>query len=1028
MKIRNSKLLLGVLAISLFLGIFLVSGQGVSTSLGPIDQVEIFPPILLLSSNADNTGELKVIARDSEGHNLDLSKFDVEFRSSNPGFARVNENGSVTALRSQSTLSETPVISARVDGVQSSNVVVVKVFDNEPEMSYVTLSGENVSFYIPARWDGVSFENVFKKYQAPKVGDLAYSFQKKLTGVAPKNQWIVGEPGRSDEEVPCGLSGNPIRLGLNISEPFPHNNCIRDPQGFPHWDVILHELGHNFTLGSTKFGQLYGQSSLYIEAYATLARMYAENKIARNFEKYELSLWTKKSINKYIEFNRRVYLGDLRKYMEENLNFEDMNPNILDGIFLKLADNFGWEVFPSMFEIFQPPEDRWRFLENVDTEEEVHTFTICALSTVIGEDLRKKFRSWRFPIDEEFYEKVKPKLEALLTGKPLFSLFRPLVSGKTVLVDGSVEGADRIVWNWGGGENEGGTLPNSNTYSGCGTYTISATAFSNSKSVSESTKVSVPSGQMKTDPIDNMEKPFLDIVKTSVNREDSRLVFSMRLNGKIKSKVENYTFFIWSIDPKEGNDFDWQYNIRVFYDPDLFQNWKATVDTKSDREGEVKIWNLSENHVIASVTIPELEASKTRFQWRARTNMGIDIQDESSIYQYPPRQENEVALPKRPIIVATPEDLPGVVQIAENISLTVRRAGPETPLDLKIENSKIAGLAVNFRKVVENVRIAVRKLKKKPSEVPKPPGLVHAYTEVSTNVPEDEIENAGITFWVLKGWLATHEVSEENVMLLRYHEGAWENLPTNLVGENGAHIKYEAETPGFSTFAITAKAKAGVVRFSLKNLTISKDTLKSGESAIVSVDMSNTGEAKGSKTVKLWIDGGIADRRTVTLLPGESTTVKFPISREVVGTYEVSVGEMSESFEVKRAIEPAKFEVTDLILGKGEVKPGETTTIEVEVKNTGGKEGTYTVELSINGEIKTRSVSLGPGVYRMVPFKISRGKPNAYKIEAGGLSKTLKVKKPEKVEKPEEGIPWLIIGGVIIVAIAISAFALYRRK
>ncbi|KXB06286.1 hypothetical protein AKJ51_03955 [candidate division MSBL1 archaeon SCGC-AAA382A20] len=135
--------------------------------------------------------------------------------------------------------------------------------------------------------------------------------------------------------------------------------------------------------------------------------------------------------------------------------------------------------------------------------------------------------------------------------------------------------------------------------------------------------------------------------------------------------------------------------------------------------------------------------------------------------------------------------------------------------------------------------------------------------------------------------------------------------------------------------------------------------------------MKNTGEARRSKTVKLRIDGGIADRRTVALSPGESTTVKFSISREVVGTYEVSVGEMSESFKVKRAIEPAKFEVTDLILGKEEVNPGETTTIEVEVKNTGGKEGTYTVELSINGEIKTRSVSLGPGVYRMVPFKIS---------------------------------------------------------
>ncbi|KXA90840.1 hypothetical protein AKJ64_05175, partial [candidate division MSBL1 archaeon SCGC-AAA259E17] len=66
----------------------------------------------------------------------------------------------------------------------------------------------------------------------------------------------------------------------------------------------------------------------------------------------------------------------------------------------------------------------------------------------------------------------------------------------------------------------------------------------------------------------------------------------------------------------------------------------------------------------------------------------------------------------------------------------------------------------------------------------------------------------------------------------------------------------------------------------------------------VAVDVKNTGEAEGSKTVKLKIEGEIADKETVTLSSGKSTTVEFPISKEKEGTYEVTVGEMSKSFEV----------------------------------------------------------------------------------------------------------------------------------
>ncbi|KXA92198.1 hypothetical protein AKJ64_03770 [candidate division MSBL1 archaeon SCGC-AAA259E17] len=159
--------------------------------------------------------------------------------------------------------------------------------------------------------------------------------------------------------------------------------------------------------------------------------------------------------------------------------------------------------------------------------------------------------------------------------------------------------------------------------------------------------------------------------------------------------------------------------------------------------------------------------------------------------------------------------------------------------------------------------------------------------------------------------------------------------------------------------------------------------------------------------------------------PKVKVRLEFPISKEKEGTYEVTIGEMSKSFEVKKAVNPAEFEVSSLNLSKEEVKQGETTTASVKVTNTGGKKGTYTAELSIDGEVKTQSVTLKPDENERVTFQVSREKAGTYEIKVGELSKSLNVKQPEKAGK---GLPWALIGGIIGVVIATSAFILYRRK
>jgi len=89
-----------------------------------------------------------------------------------------------------------------------------------------------------------------------------------------------------------------------------------------------------------------------------------------------------------------------------------------------------------------------------------------------------------------------------------------------------------------------------------------------------------------------------------------------------------------------------------------------------------------------------------------------------------------------------------------------------------------------------------------------------------------------------------------------------------------------------------------VPEFELSDLSVSKTVVEPSESFTVSVDVANVGQASGPYTVELSLDGELYDTQTVTLDPGQSTTVSFTVSSDEVGTHEVSVGGLTGSFEV----------------------------------------------------------------------------------------------------------------------------------
>jgi uncharacterized protein YfaS (alpha-2-macroglobulin family) len=120
---------------------------------------------------------------------------------------------------------------------------------------------------------------------------------------------------------------------------------------------------------------------------------------------------------------------------------------------------------------------------------------------------------------------------------------------------------------------------------------------------------------------------------------------------------------------------------------------------------------------------------------------------------------------------------------------------------------------------------------------------------------------------------------------------------------------------------------------------------------------------------------------------------------------------------------PAQFTITSLDVTPERVPPGQPVTVSAQVTNTGGSGGSYTVNLTVNGQVEqTKTVPLAPEAMETVTFTVTKETPGSYTVSIGDLTEEFTVAAPSWLNR----YWWTIVVG--IVAVVLLAYFLRRKR
>jgi PGF-pre-PGF domain-containing protein len=150
--------------------------------------------------------------------------------------------------------------------------------------------------------------------------------------------------------------------------------------------------------------------------------------------------------------------------------------------------------------------------------------------------------------------------------------------------------------------------------------------------------------------------------------------------------------------------------------------------------------------------------------------------------------------------------LGGGVGVSETVSIATGSKAGETKTLTFSKDVSITGIDVTLQNNVDKMTLTVEKLTSKPEETTTPAGTTYSYLKIDKNLKDEDVSDAKIRFKIEKTWLTSKGFLADEIILKRY-TNKWSNLPTKKIKDDTSYTYYEADTEGFSYFAIIAEKK-----------------------------------------------------------------------------------------------------------------------------------------------------------------------------------------------------------------------------